>query len=86
LDVLETIFLILCIYVGFRLFFKFFGKSILQWLSKKAMQRIARKMGDPNGFGNFNSSSQPTHSPKKSVPKKKSKKVVGEYVDFEEID
>lgn len=50
------------------------------------MQRIARKMGDPNGFGNFNSSSQPTHSPKKSVPKKKSKKVVGEYVDFEEID
>ena len=60
----------------------------MAWLGKKAVQRMARSFEKRSGMnmGDFNKQSEQSSSNPKKVNKSTEKKVVGEYVDFEEID
>ncbi|MDP5077316.1 MAG: DUF4834 family protein [Nonlabens sp.] len=86
---LKFILTVLIIYVTIRLVWRFFGKAILAWMGKKAMQRVQRsfesRMGaNGNPFGNTQQQQTQQSSKKSSQPLEK--KTVGEYIDFEEID
>ncbi|MGJ8684365.1 MAG: DUF4834 family protein [Nonlabens sp.] len=88
MKLLQVIFIVLVFYVSFRLIFKHFGKSIMAWLGKKAMQRMARSFEKRSGMNmsDFNQPGQSSSQSSKKVNKPTEKKVVGEYIDFEEID
>lgn len=59
----------------------------MAWLGKKAMKQMGKRMQRSAGFNPFESQQQSSENSSKSGSKKpKEKKVVGEYVDFEEID
>jgi len=59
----------------------------MAWLGKKAMQQMGKRMERSAGFNPFESQEKSNESASKSASKNpKEKKVVGEYVDFEEID
>lgn len=59
----------------------------MAWLGKKAMQQMGKRMQRSAGFNPFESQEESKEPASKSSSKKpKEKKVVGEYVDFEEID
>lgn len=82
----RTILIILFIYFGLKLIFKWFGPLILKY--------FMRKMGE-KAFKGFNqqdfSSPNSSHNNKKNIDKdpetkRKEKKPVGEYIDYEEID
>jgi hypothetical protein len=79
--------------MAIRLLWRAFGKLILRWLGKKAMEKVQKKFTGQAGYDSQNYSSGRTtegetevHSKAKVKRNPKSKKVVGEYVDFEEID
>lgn len=88
MEFLTILFIILCIYVAIRLVFKYYGRHIMQWLGKKAMQQMGKRMQKSGAFDPFDTSSQAQKAPANSSQdrKKQQKKVVGEYIDFEEID
>lgn len=88
MKLLQVIFIVLVVYVSFRLVFKYFGKSIISWLGKKAMQRVSRSFEKRHGMhtDDFNQPNGQPFPKDKKVNKPTEKKVVGEYIDFEEID
>lgn len=88
MKLLQVLLIVLVVYVSFRLVFKYFGKSIMAWLGKKAMERMARSFEKRSGMNmsDFNHPREKTTANHKKVNKPAEKKVVGEYVDFEEID
>jgi len=88
LKFLQALLIVLVVYVTLRLIFKYYGKSILAWLGKKAMQRMARSFEKRSGMNMSDIKNSQTNrtSNHKKVNKPTEKKVVGEYVDFEEID
>ncbi len=74
-----------------RLLLKYYGKSILRWAGKKAMQRVQKQFTQRPGTGQENTVSegetQVRQNPQATAqPKGKANKTVGEYVDYEEID
>ncbi len=84
---LKTILIILLVYYTLKFSFRFFGPYLMRFIAKKASQRFENAFGG-NPFQQPNETSSGNTSFDK-VPKKNtrtSKKVVGEYVDFEEID
>lgn len=85
---LQVVFIVLVVYVSVRLVFKYYGKSIMSWLGKKAVQRMTRSFEKRSGMNmsDFNQQSKQTTGSHKKVNKPAEKKKVGEYVDFEEID
>lgn len=59
----------------------------MSWLGKKAMQQMGKRMERSAGFNPFESNNTTSGKKAETKPKNpKQKKVVGEYVDFEEID
>ncbi len=92
MKLLQFILIVLVIYVVVRLVWRAYGKQILSWMGRKAMQRVQKsfeqRMGGQPGYdGDFSGN---THKQKKNSSSTKQtfreKKKVGEYVDFEEID
>ncbi|MDT0690534.1 DUF4834 family protein [Salegentibacter sp. F188] len=82
--ILRTILIILLIYFGLKILFRFLGPIILRYFMKK----MGKKFQDQ-----FNQYQKPTAEKegKVSIEKKpqkgrKSNKDVGEYIDYEEID
>lgn len=75
----KTLAIILMVYFGLRFLLKLMWPYIVQYLTKKASQKME------NVFKGFNQPTQQQGTQAKDVPKKSSK-VVGEYVDYEEID
>jgi hypothetical protein len=89
LKFLQTLLIILVIYVSIRLLWKAFGKQILKWLGMKALQRVQKSFNDRMGGNSHPEEPAPPTTGKKSTidtNKFREKKKVGEYVDFEEID
>ncbi|MGB5980559.1 MAG: DUF4834 family protein [Nonlabens sp.] len=86
---LQTLLIILIIYVIVRLIRKTFGSQIMRWMGKKAMQRVQKSFED---HMNANESAQNRETSYKKPNRGsktnefREKKKVGEYVDFEEID
>lgn len=82
--IIRTILIILLIYFGLKIIFRFLGPLILRYFMKK----MGKKFQDQ-----FNQYKQPTKEKegKVSIDKnpgkgRKSNKDVGEYIDYEEID
>lgn len=75
----KTLIIILLVYYTLRFFLKLAWPFIVSYITKKAHQKMQ------STFKGFQNQSQDVHNVKPQVSKKK-KEVVGEYVDYEEID
>lgn len=71
------------IIIGLYFLLRFLSKLLWPYLVKYITKKAGEKM--QNAFKGFQQQGQSTPNTSKDVPKK-SKKVVGEYIDYEEID
>ncbi|WP_459209349.1 DUF4834 family protein [Aquimarina rhabdastrellae] len=84
--VVKIILIILLIYYGLKIITRFFGPLLFKYIVKKAGERFGQQ------FDQFNQQQQPKSKEgevsldKQSHTTSSSKKTVGEYIDFEEID
>ncbi|NKI32141.1 DUF4834 family protein [Croceivirga thetidis] len=83
---LETILILLIVYYGLKLLWRWLAPQVLNFAVKKTEERFQQQFNtyqNPNqGSGNEGE----TTIIKKTSRKQKSSKKVGEYIDFEEID
>ncbi|MGB7843044.1 MAG: DUF4834 domain-containing protein [Salinimicrobium sp.] len=84
-EVLRVILIILLIYFGLKLIFRWFGPIVLKWF----LRRMGKKFGQT--FSNFDPNPKREKEGEITIEKKpknprKSNNDVGEYVDYEEID
>ncbi|MEQ3655939.1 MAG: DUF4834 domain-containing protein [Dokdonia sp.] len=79
---LTTILIILLVYFALRFFGRLLLPFLMRYIAKKATQKME---GAFKGFQQQASSSNTARTESEPVSKKSSK-VVGEYIDFEEID
>ncbi|WP_299217641.1 DUF4834 domain-containing protein [uncultured Dokdonia sp.] len=75
----KTILIIVLVYVALRFLIRLLLPYIMRYVAKKA----GEKMG--HAFKGFSDAQKPNR-PEPQPVEKKSKEVVGEYIDFEEID
>ena len=85
---LQTILIILLVYYGLKIIFKFSKPYLMKYIAKKANERFGKAFGgDP-----FNNSSTKTKEEgkitidKSQANTKTSKPEVGEYVDYEDVE
>ena len=83
--VLKVVLIVLLIYFGLKIFLRWFGPIILRYFLRK----IGKKFGAQ--FQNFDPTARTKKEGDVSIDKKpsekpKSRKDVGEYIDYEEID
>ena len=64
--------------------FKYITRLLAPWILRYMAKKMAKKFNQPPS--NYNSSNEGDVSIDKSVKKQRSKKDVGEYVDYEELD
>ena len=64
--------------------FKYITRLLVPWILRSMAKKMAKKFNQPPS--NYNSMNEGDVSIYKSVKKKRSKKDVGEYVDYEELD
>lgn len=84
-EVIRVVLIILLIYFGFKLIIRWFGPLLLKYI----LRRVGKKFGQQ--FQGFDPSAEKKKEGEVSIDKKpkntrKSKKDVGEYIDYEEID
>ena len=83
---LETILILLIVYYGLKLLWRWLGPSLLKFAVKKTEERFQEQ------FNTYQNMRQPSENEGETTiirnPKRnrKSSKKVGEYIDFEEID
>ena len=88
-EFLKTLLIILWVYYGLKLMARWLFPRVLPWMMKQVFKRAAQSnqsFGPQNGspFDSFSDRFSEKKQQNKERPK--SKKVVGEYIDFEEID
>jgi len=83
---LKTLLIILLVYFGLKILWKFFAPTITRYLAKKMSERFERAFQG----GNFQ---EPSTTKEGNVtietppkPSKTSNNTVGEYVDYEEVE
>lgn len=91
---LEFILIVLLVYFGLKIIFRFFGPAIMRWTMKKIGKKMERKFRQQ--YGGFSGGQTPEgespvhekpHFRKETVRSKhKSAKQDEEYIDYEEID
>jgi len=77
---LKTFAIILLVYFALRFFIKLAMPYLLRFIAKKAEQKMQQ------AFKGFPNQGQANGNREEPVVPEKSSKVVGEYIDFEEID
>ena len=75
----KTILIIVLVYVTLRFLIRLLLPYLMRYVAKKAGQKME------NAFRGFQEPQHPNRQEPQPV-EKKSKEVVGEYIDFEEID
>jgi hypothetical protein len=91
LKLLQAILIIVGVYLAVRLLLKYYGKSIVSWAGRKAMQRVQKQFEqrqnptDSSSINEGETQIRPKGSPS-TKSRKNPNKTVGEYVDYEEID
>ncbi|WP_029036783.1 hypothetical protein [Salinimicrobium xinjiangense] len=85
-EVLRVILIVLLVYFGLKLFFRWFGPILLRYILRKVGKKFEQKFGQFGAPGE-----QPRQQGEVTLDKKpkktgKSKNDVGEYIDYEEID
>jgi hypothetical protein len=88
-EFLKTLLIVLWIYYALKFLVRWLFPRILPWMMKQIFKRAAQSnqpFGSQNGtaFDSFTNRASGDKHDKKENPK--SKKVVGEYIDFEEIE
>ena len=90
MKLLQAILIIVGVYLAVRLIVRMYGKSILKWAGKKAMQRVQKQFEQRQNQSSNSSKVGETeinrNSKSSTNGNPSSKKTVGEYVDYEEID
>ena len=64
--------------------FKYITSLLAPWILRSMAKKMVKKFNQPPS--NYNSSNEVDVSIDKSVKKQRSKKDIGEYVDYEELD
>ncbi|GGG43994.1 hypothetical protein GCM10011414_12060 [Croceivirga lutea] len=83
---LQTILIVLIVYYGFKILWKWLGPQLLNFAVKKTEERFQQQFnGYHNNSQNADNEGDTTIVDNPSKRTKSSKKV-GEYIDFEEID
>jgi len=84
---LKTVLIIILVYYALKALVKWFAPRLLSYAAKKTEAHFKEKMGD---FSSQNHSQEEqvgdVFMDKKTAPKKRRSKKVGEYIDFEEIE
>ena len=85
---LKTLLIILLVYLGLKILFRLAKPYLLRYIAKKAGSHFEKSFG---GFTNQNQKQSNTTEGEISIDKapsdkQTSKKTVGEYVDFEDIE
>ena len=85
-QVLRVILIVLLIYFGLKLIFRWLGPVILRWMLKKIGKKFEQRFNhfDPQREQKRQKGEVSIDKTPKS--KRKSKNEVGEYIDYEEID
>lgn len=84
---LKTLLIILLVYYGVKIIFKFAKPYMMRYIAKKATERFGQAFGQ----NPYQTTSQKEKEGEISIDKsqantKTSKSTVGDYVDFEELD
>ncbi len=84
---LKTILILLLVYYLLKILIKYFAPQLIKYASKKAENHFKEKFGD---FSNQHTNQQYNDGDviieDKPNKKRNSSKVVGDYIDFEEIE
>ncbi len=84
---LKTLLIILLVYYGLKIIFKFSKPFLMRYIAKKANDRFGQAFGQNPNQANSSAPKEGEVSIDESQSKTKtSKSSVGEYVDFEEIE
>ncbi len=84
---LKTLLIILLVYYGVKIIFKFAKPYIMRYIAKKANEKFGQAFGQNPSQSNTTSQQEgETILDNSQTKTKTSKSTVGEYVDFEEID
>lgn len=81
--VLKIILIILLVYYALKLITRFLGPVLLNYITKKAGQQFEQRFSNTQGQ---EQQTTQTNNNAKSKVKGTTKKDVGEYIDFEEIE
>lgn len=84
-EVIRVVLIVLLIYFGLKLIIRWFGPLLLKYILRRVGKKFEQK------FGGFDPASERKKEGDVSIDKKpkknrQSKKDVGEYIDYEEID
>lgn len=86
--VLKTVLIVLLVYFGLKIIFRFFGPMLLRYFMKKMGRKFEQQFNQQ--FGNQRQQKNPKEGnvsiDKNPKNKRRSNKNVGEYIDYEEID
>jgi len=83
---LKTILILILVYYGIKLLFKWLAPHLLNYAVKKTGERFGRQYDQSGDFDKGRPETGQTTVSKKPRPKSNPSKKVGEYIDFEEID
>lgn len=91
MKLLQAVLIIISVYLAVRLLLKYYGKSIIRWAGKKAMERVQKQFyqqqsGREETVAKDGRTEVRRPKPSPGPQKKNPNKVVGDYVDYEEID
>lgn len=83
-EVLRVVLIILLVYFGLKLIFRWFGPILLKYILRKVGKQVEKKFGQFHG----EQKQQPGEVSIDKKPKngRRSDKDLGEYIDYEEID
>jgi len=78
---MKIIFIIVAIFFVLKLLTRYLGPLLLMYASKKINKKINEQFKSTQDFQKTEN-----HPPNNNPKKQNSKKTIGEYIDFEEID
>lgn len=83
-EFLKVVLILLAVYLGVKWLFRLLLPMVMRYFARKIQQRVFRSFEQQNEstFGQFN----PKNTQTTRTSHKKTKKPVGEYIDFEEIE
>lgn len=84
--VIKTVLIIFLVYFGLKIFFRWFGPSILKYFLGKVGGQFEKQFRQQQDAYSAREKEGKVSIDKKPPNSHKSKKNVGEYIDYEEID
>lgn len=84
---LQTILIVILLYYGFKLLWKWLAPKMLNYAVKKTSEKFGQQFGNfEDSYGHKTREGETTVDKKPFSRKSNPSKKVGEYIDFEEID